>query len=142
MDVVRAMRDNPQAKALEARMQEVTSNLSARVSAGTKINTATEPGINRTTINDSSTESVESISSKLSAVKNNKLAAESEETEYAIEEPNFEEQSSKVGLNDLNEQLIQLNTSIRQLIEHSAETVETASKQVKATKRLSGNRFG
>jgi hypothetical protein len=142
MDVVRAMRDNPQAKALEARMQEVTSNLSARVSAGTKINTATEPGINRTTINDSSTESVESISSKLSAVKNNKLAAESEETEYATEEPNFEEQSSKVGLNDLNEQLIQLNTSIRQLIEHSAETVETASKQVKATKRLSGNRFG
>jgi len=142
MDVVRAMRDNPQAKALEARMQEVTSNLSARVSAGTKINTATEPGINRTTINDSSTESVESISSKLSAVKNNKLAAESEETEYATEEPKFEEQSNKVGLNDLNEQLIQLNTSIRQLIEHSAETVETASKQVKATKRLSGNRFG
>lgn len=137
-----AMRDNPQAKALEARMQEVTANLSARVSAGTKINTATEPGINRTTINDSSTESVESISSKLSAVKNNKLETGLEEAEYATDESKFEEQSNKVGLNDLNEQLIQLNTSIRQLIEHSAETVETASKQVKATKRLSGNRFG
>jgi hypothetical protein len=142
MDVVRAMRDNPQAKALEARMQEATAKLSARVSAGTKINTAVEPGINRTTINDSESESAESISSKLSAVKNNKLITEPEDTEYATEEPNFEEQSNKVGLNDLNEQLIQLNTSIRQLIEHSAETVETASKQVKATKRLSGNRFG
>jgi hypothetical protein len=142
MDVVRAMRDNPQAKALEARMQEATAKLSARVSAGTKINNAVEPGINRTTINDSESESAESISSKLSAVKSNKLATEPEETEYASEEPNFEEQSNKVGLNDLNEQLIQLNTSIRQLIEHSAETVETASKQVKATKRLSGNRFG
>ena len=142
MDVVRAMRDNPQAKALEARMQEATAKLSARVSAGTKINTAVEPGINRTTINDSESESAESISNKLSAVKNNKLITESEDTEYATEEPKFEEQSNKVGLNDLNEQLIQLNTSIRQLIEHSAETVETASKQVKATKRLSGNRFG
>jgi hypothetical protein len=142
MDVVRAMRDNPQAKALEARMQEATANLSARVSAGTRINTAAEPSINRTTINDLESESAESISSKLSAVKNNKLTTEPEETEYATEEPNFEEQSNKVGLNDLNEQLIQLNTSIRQLIEHSAETVETASKQVKATKRLSGNRFG
>lgn len=142
MDVVRAMRDNPQAKALEARMQEATAKLSARVSAGTKINNAVEPGINRTTINDSESESAESISSKLSAVKSNKLTTEPEETEYASEEPNFEEQSNKVGLNDLNEQLIQLNTSIRQLIEHSAETVETASKQVKATKRLSGNRFG
>lgn len=142
MDVVRAMRDNPQAKALEARMQEATAKLSARVSAGTKINNAVEPGINRTTINDSESESAESISSKLSAVKSNKLITEPEETEYASEEPNFEEQSNKVGLNDLNEQLIQLNTSIRQLIEHSAETVETASKQVKATKRLSGNRFG
>lgn len=142
MDVVRAMRDNPQAKALEARMQEATAKLSARVSAGTKINNAVEPGINRTTINDSESESAESISSKLSAVKSNKLTTEPEETEYASEEPNFEEQTNKVGLNDLNEQLIQLNTSIRQLIEHSAETVETASKQVKATKRLSGNRFG
>ena len=142
MDVVRAMRDNPQAKALEARMQEATAKLSARVSAGTKINNAVEPGINRTTINDSESESAESISSKLSTVKSNKLTTESDETEYTSEEPKFEEQSNKVGLNDLNEQLIQLNTSIRQLIEHSAETVETASKQVKATKRLSGNRFG
>jgi hypothetical protein len=185
MDVIRAMRDNPQAKALEARMQEATSKLSERISAGTTTKTVTDPGvksvsiadiqknmaqgmsqfqaqknaearvddrtninnkkeagINKTTINDSASESVESISSKLSAVKNNEPATEPEATEYATEEPNFEEQSSKVGLNDLNEQLIQLNTSIRQLIEHSAETVETASKQVKATKRLSGNRFG
>jgi 5,10-methylene-tetrahydrofolate dehydrogenase/methenyl tetrahydrofolate cyclohydrolase len=80
--------------------------------------------------------------SRINRTKKNDVEVESEEIESAIEQPNFEEQSSKVGLNDLNEQLIQLNTSIRQLIEHSAETVETASKQVKATKRLSGNRFG
>ena len=141
-DIMRAMRDNPQAKALEARMQEATAKLSTRVNDGTRINTSVEPSINRTTINDSASESAESISSKLSAVKNDKSITEPDETEYTTEEPKFEEQSNKVGLNDLNEQLIQLNTSIRQLIEHSADTVETANKQVKATKRLSGNRFG
>ena len=161
MDVIRAMRDNPQAKALEARMQEATANLSARVSAGTKINTAVEPGIsktaineatkinsakeldiNRTKINDIEPMNVDSLSSKLSSIKSKKESENEFEIEPELEQTNFEEQSNKVGLNDLNEQLIQLNTSIRQLIEHSAETVETASKQVKATKRLSGNRLG
>ena len=161
MDVIRAMRDNPQAKALEARMQEATANLSARVSAGTTINSAVEPGINktaineatkinsakeldinRTKINDIEPMNVDSLSNKLSSIKSKKESEDEFEIEPELEQNNFEEQSNKVGLNDLNEQLIQLNTSIRQLIEHSAETVETASKQVKATKRLSGNRFG
>ena len=181
-DIMRAMRDNPQAKALEARMQEATAKLSTRISDGTTSKTVTEPNaksvsiadiqrsmtqglsqvdaqkkaesqaakindfvtpeINRTKINDTASQSVESISNKLSNAKNDKSTAESEEIDYATEEPKFEEQSNKVGLNDLNEQLIQLNTSIRQLIQHSAESVETASKQVKATKSLSGNRFG
>lgn len=140
-DIMRAMRDNPQAKALEARMQEATAKLSTRVSAGTTINTAVEPGINRTKINDTTSESVESISSRLSNVKNDKATTESEEAVDATEEPKFEEQSNKASLNDLNEQLIQLNTSIRQLIQHSAESVETAGRQIKATKSLSGNRF-
>jgi hypothetical protein len=113
-----------------------------------KINTAAEPVIDRTKINDATrindatSATIDAVSSKLSAVNNKKTIEENSDIETDIEEPNIEQQSNKVGLNDLNEQLIQLNTSIRQLIEHSAETVETATKQVKATKRLSGNRFG
>jgi len=179
IDVIRAMKDNPQAKALEAKMLEISSKIEARISAGTttktvtepntksvsitdiqknisqglgqvdaqkkveaqaaKINNAVTPEINRAKINNAESESIDSITkpSTDKAVPN-----DLEEIEYKTEEPKFEEQSNKVGLNDLNEQLIQLNTSIRQLIEHSAETVETATKQVKATKRLSGNRFG
>jgi TolA-binding protein len=95
----------------------------------------------KTKINDTTSESVESISSRLSNVKNDKATTESEEAVDATEEPKFEEQSNKASLNDLNEQLIQLNTSIRQLIQHSAESVETAGRQIKATKSLSGNRF-
>ena len=142
VDIMRAMRDNPQAKALEARMQEQTAKLSERIGAGTQIKTSQEAGINRTAINDMSSESMtESISDKLASIKNKKEIEEPAIEEPAIEESKFEEKSDKVGLNDLNEQLIQLNTSIRQLIQHSAESVETAGKQVKATKGLSGNRF-
>jgi hypothetical protein len=161
VDIMRAMRDNPQAKALEARMQEATAKLSERIGAGTSINTKVETGINNTSIKDKTTEnSSESITSKLASIKDNtiedssesitsKLASiknkdETEQPEIAqpeIAQPEFEEQSDKIGLKDLNEQLVQLNTSIRQLIEHSAESVETAGKQVRATKGLSGNRF-
>jgi hypothetical protein len=142
VDIMRAMRDNPQAKALEARMQEATSKLSERISAGTEIKTSQEAGINRTTINDMSSESMsENISDKLASIKDKKDVEAPEVEQPQFEEPKFEEQSDKVGLKDLNEQLVQLNTSIRQLIEHSAESVETAGKQVKATKGLSGNRF-
>jgi len=142
VDIMRAMRDNPQAKALEARMQEATAKLSERISAGTQIKTSQEAGINRTAINDMSSESMsENISDKLASIKDKKEVEEPEAEQPQFEEPKFEEQSDKVGLKDLNEQLVQLNTSIRQLIEHSAESVETAGKQVRATKGLSGNRF-
>jgi len=159
MDVVRAMRDNPQAKALEARMQEATSKLSERISAGTTTKTVTEPSINKTSITDRMSENYsdniskklasikdkseieEPLSEKLSSIKDNVEIAEPVEPEQPKEETTFEEQSDKISLKDLNEQLIQLNTSIRQLIQHSAESVETASKQVKVTKSLSGNRF-
>jgi hypothetical protein len=138
MDVVRAMRDNPQAKALEARMQEATAKITSRIGARSQVSTSTESGINRTAINSMETPS---ISEKLSAIKAKKEIEEPEELETPVEENNFEESSDKVGLKDLNEQLVQLNTSIRQLIQHSADSVETAGKQVKATKSLSGNRF-
>ena len=159
MDVIRAMRDNPQAKALEARIQEATAKLSTRISAGTSIDTKVEPGINRTSIKDmiseNSSESAfnklasikdntateEPISNKLTSTKDDTETEEPEEIAQPKEEIKFEEQSNKVGLEDLNEQLIQLNTSIRQLIQHSAESVETAGRQIKATKSLSGNRF-
>jgi hypothetical protein len=192
-DIMRAMRDNPQAKALEARMQEATAKLSERVSAGTttktvtepgaksvsitsspkelginkekinspltmfesmfdklfsnknkvddstKINNATESSIDKIKINDATTPTIDSVSNKLSDSK--KELESNLDTEPEIIELDSNQQSNPVGLNDLNEQLIQLNTSIRQLIQHSAESVETAAKQVKATKSLSGNRF-
>jgi len=200
IDIMRAMRDNPEAKALEARMQEATAKLSERVSAGTttktvtepgakselktsaeklntsspkelginkekinspltmfesmfdklfsnknkgddstKINNATESSIDKIKINDATTPTIDSVSNKLS---DSKTELESNlDTEPEIIELDSNQQSNPVGLNDLNEQLIQLNTSIRQLIQHSAESVETAAKQVKATKSLSGNRF-
>jgi hypothetical protein len=161
VDIMRAMRDNPQAKALEARMQEATAKLSERIGAGTTTKTVTEPGTKPVSIADvkknmsqgmsqtAAQEAAEeqtakinnSIESRINRTKKNDVEVESEEIEPAIEEPKFEEQSDKIGLKDLNEQLVQLNTSIRQLIEHSAESVETAGKQVRATKGLSGNRF-
>ena len=219
-DIMRAMRDNPQAKALEARMQEATAKLSERVSAGTTSKTVTEPGaksvsitdiqknmaqgmsqpeaqkkaelktdlrtsapkelginkekinspltvfesmfdklfsnkskvddttkinnaaessIDKIKINDATTPTIDSVSNKLA--DNKKELTADLDIEPEINQLDSNQQSTPVGLNDLNEQLIQLNTSIRQLIQHSAESVETAVKQVKATQGLSGNRF-
>ena len=219
-DIMRAMRDNPQAKALEARMQEATAKLSERVNAGTTSKTVTEPGaksvsitdiqknmaqgmsqpeaqkkaelkadlrtsapkelginkekisspltvfesmfdklfsnkskvddttkinnaaessIDKIKINDATTPTIDSVSNKLA--DNKKELTADLDIEPEINQLDSNQQSTPVGLNDLNEQLIQLNTSIRQLIQHSAESVETAVKQVKATQGLSGNRF-
>lgn len=44
-------------------------------------------------------------------------------------------------LKEVKEELVQLNISVKQLVAHSAETVDLSSKQVRATKGLSGNRF-
>ena len=148
-DIMRAMRDNPQAKALEARMQEATAKLSTRISDGTTTNTVKDSGARARDMalkameeaNATSYKINNSTESRINSTKKNNVEVESEEIESAIEEPTFEGQSDKIGLKDLNEQLVQLNTSIRQLIEHSAESVETAGKQVRATKGLSGNRF-
>ena len=219
-DIMRAMRDNPQAKALEARMQEATAKLSERVNAGTTSKTVTEPGaksvsitdiqknmaqgmsqpeaqkkaelkadlrtsapkelginkekisspltvfesmfdklfsnkskvddttkinnaaessIDKIKINDATTPTIDSVSNKLA--DNKKELTADLDIEPEINQLDSNQQSTPVGLNDLNEQLIQLNTSIRQLIQHSSESVETAVKQVKATQGLSGNRF-
>ena len=164
MDVIRAMRDNPQAKALEARMQEASAKLSERISSGTTTKTVTEPGaksvniansmsqfeaqknaesgINKISINDMMDNSLAgSLSDKLTSIKGNTEIEQPEEIAQPKEEIQLEESSNNVGLKDLNEQLVQLNTSIRQLIQYSSESVDTATKQVRATKSLSGNRF-
>ena len=146
MDVIRAMRDNPQAKALEARMQEASAKLSERISSGTTTKTVTEPGagsgINKLSINDMMDNSLAgSLSDKLTAIKGDTEIEQPEEIKQPKEEIQLEESSNTVGLKDLNEQLVQLNTSIRQLIQYSSESVDTATKQVRATKSLSGNRF-
>lgn len=46
-----------------------------------------------------------------------------------------------VGLKDLNDQLMRLNTGIMQLVQHSAKTIDLNQAQIKATKSLSGNKF-
>jgi peptidoglycan hydrolase CwlO-like protein len=141
MDVVRAMRTDPRANAVETRMQEAMSKLSDRVNAGTSIKTTTEPAVGKIPSMDQFDSS--NLTSKRAELKSQSEIKEQEtDVEMANQEFETGEQSDKTSLKDLNEQLIQLNTSIRQLIDHSADTVETANKQVKATKRLSGNRFG
>jgi len=50
-------------------------------------------------------------------------------------------QSDPIVLKEVKEELVQLNISVKQLVAHSAETVDLSSKQVRATKGLSGNRF-
>lgn len=49
--------------------------------------------------------------------------------------------SNEATLDDVKKELVQLNTSIKELIAHSSETADASSRQVRATKSLSGNRF-
>ena len=124
----------------ESMFDKLFSNKS-KVDDTIKINSATESGIDKIKLNDATTPTIDSVSNNLSDTKNKKELEADLNIDPEITKLDSGQQSNSVGLNDLNEQLIQLNTSIRQLIEHSADTVETAGKQVKATKRLSGNRF-
>lgn len=70
------------------------------------------------------------------------------ETEESIELPKEPElrpeapiAEGKVELKDLHDELIQLNTHIKQLIEHSADISESANRQIRATEKSSSNRF-
>lgn len=73
-----------------------------------------------------------------------KLAKPELPTEEAVEtEPTDKkfETLETMSIKDLHDQLIQLNTGIRQLVANSAESVKLTDKQIGVTKKLSGNRF-
>ena len=137
-DVLKELRVNPEAVALEAQMKSMSSDLSNRIGAGTSIETTFESGIQRGNIVEKSATSVP-ITDVMKGV-------EPTPNEYAKEERDEKPQSidrndSEASAKDLYDQLIQLNSSIRQLVEHSANGVDLAGAQIKATRGLSGNRF-
>ena len=47
----------------------------------------------------------------------------------------------QVTLKDIKDELVQLNMNIKRLVQHSADTADSAAKQIRVTKGLSGNRF-
>ena len=137
-DVLKELRVNPEAIALEARMKSMSSDLSNRIGAGTSIETTFESGIQRGNIVEKSATSVP-ITDAMKGF--DPILGEYEKEETDIEPQTIDLNDSEPKTKDLHDQLIQLNTSIRQLVEHSASGVDIAGAQVKATRSLSGNRF-
>jgi hypothetical protein len=137
-DVLKELKANPEAIALEARMKSMSSDLYNRIGAGTSVETTFESGIQRGNIVEKSTTSV--------PITEAMKGSDSVSNEYEKEQSNEESQTidltdSEPKTKDLYDQLIQLNSSIRQLVEHSASGVDLAGAQIKATRGLSGNRF-
>ena len=66
-------------------------------------------------------------------------AAPVDEGDKELKEINLND--AETGSKDLHDQLIQLNTTMRQLVEHSADGLEKADALRRTTSSLSGNRF-
>ena len=138
IDVIRAMRDNPQAKALEDRLKVASESLNNRIGAGTSTETTFESGIQRGNIVVPQSTSVPITD----AMKGFDPVLGEYEKEEGDEEPKtINLNDSEPKTKDLHDQLIKLNSSILQLVEHSASGVGLAESQIKATRSLSGNRF-
>jgi hypothetical protein len=118
-------------------IKQLFDNVSANV--GTPGNSAVESGIQRGNIVEKPITSVPITD----AMKGYEPLAEETNTAIETEKSESEIDLSETGpsTKDLHDQLIQLNSSIRQLVEHSASGVDIAGAQVKATRSLSGNRF-
>ena len=137
-DVLKELRNNPEAKLLEDRMKATSAELSSRINAGTSTETTFEPGIQRGNIVEKPATSVP-ITDAMKGYDPILGEYEKEEGDEEPKEINLSDTDLKTK--DLHDQLIQLNSSIRQLVEHSASGVDIAGAQVKATRSLSGNRF-
>jgi hypothetical protein len=117
---------------------EKFNTLSKQIDAGISYQTNFESGIQRGNIVERSTTSVPITD----AVKDFEPTPTENQKEERAEEPQTIDLSdSEPKTKDLYDQLIQLNSSIRQLVEHSASGVDLAGAQIKATRGLSGNRF-
>ena len=117
---------------------EKFNTLSKQIDAGISYQTNFESGIQRGNIVERSTTSVPITD----AVKDfEPTPIENTKEERAEEPQTIDLSDSEPKTKDLYDQLIQLNSSIRQLVEHSASGVDLAGAQIKATRGLSGNRF-
>ena len=137
-DVLNELNVNPEAVALEARMKSTAKDLSDRIEAGTSTETTFESRIQRGNIVEKSTTSVP-ITDAMTGFQ--LTPTENQKEERAEESQTIDLNDSEPKTKDLYDQLIQLNSSIRQLVEHSASGVDLAGAQIKATRSLSGNRF-
>ncbi len=109
-----------------------------RMSSGLYAQPKVESGIQRGNIVEKTSTSVPIIDA-MKGYNSNLEDFNEAPDEVTPEEIKLEE--SGPSTKDLHDQLIQLNSSIRQLVEHSASSVDIAGAQVKATRGLSGNRF-
>lgn len=117
---------------------EKFNTLSKQIDAGISYQTNFESGIQRGNIVERSTTSVPITD----AVKGFEPTPTENQKEERAEEPQtIDLNDSEPKTKDLYDQLIQLNSSIRQLVEHSASGVDLAGAQIKATRGLSSNRF-
>lgn len=124
-EVLKALKTNPAAKDLESQMRNTIASLTETVRVGTSVE---QTGI------------VPSLTDAFKGFNNEPAEVE----EVIAEEPKsqFEEIGAEtISLKDVRDELIQLNTNIRQLIEHSADMADSATRQIRATESLSGNRF-
>ena len=138
IDVIRAMRDNPQAKALEDRLKVASESLNNRIGAGTSTQTSFESGITKSQLVVKEPPSL-SISEGMKGY--NSILGEATVDEGDEEPKAINLNDAEPGSKDLHDQLIQLNTTMRQLVEHSADSLDKADALRRTTSSLSGNRF-
>ena len=137
-DVLKELRVSPEAKALEDRLKIASESLNKRIDSGTSIQTKFESGITKSQLVTKETPSL-SISEGMKGYNNilgEATVDEGDEEPTAINLNDAEPQTK-----DLHEQLIQLNTTMRQLVEHSADGLDKADALRRTTSSLSGNRF-
>ena len=137
-DVLKELKVNPEAVALEAQMKSMSKELSDRIGAGTSTETTFESRIQRGNIVEKPVTSVP-ITDAMKGF--DPILGEYEKEEGDEEPQTINLNDSEPKTKDLHDQLIQLNSSIRQLVEHSASGVGLAESQIKATRSLSSNRF-
>ena len=137
-DITKAAMSSDEGSTIFKQYNEKFTALSKQIDAGISYQTNFESGIQRGNIVERSTTSVPITD----AVKGFEPTPTENQKEERAEEPQtIDLDDSEPKTKDLHDQLIQLNSSIRQLVEHSASGVDLAGAQIKATRGLSGNRF-
>ena len=137
-DVLKELRVSPEAKALEDRLKIASESLNNRIGAGTSIQTSFESGITKSQLVVKEPPSL-SISEGMKGY--NSILGEATVDEGDEEPKPINLNDAEPQTKDLHDQLIQLNSTMRQLVEHSADSLEKADALRRTTSSLSGNRF-